>query len=136
MITKTVKYIDFDGNEQEDTFQFNMNAAEFVKLDASQKGGLIKSLQNLVEIQNNEEIYKILESLLLDTIGRKSQDGKRFIKTDPDTVALFTESNAMSEMIIEFLQNPDRLASFMEGLTAGIVQSPQAKKDHPVLKKV
>ncbi len=136
MITKTIKYVDFDGKEQEDSFQFNLTAAEIIRMDASHEGGLIAAMEKMMATSNVEKVYSILEKLLIDSVGCKSPDGKRFIKSDPDTVALFTESNAMSELIIEFLQTPDKIVEFVKGLTSSVSQSPQAISNHPTLQKV
>ncbi len=80
MLTKTIKYTDYNGVEREEKFLFNLSKAELMEMELGTTGGLAETIQNVVEAQDTPSIIKIFKDLILKAYGEKSADGKRFIK--------------------------------------------------------
>ena len=50
------KYEDFNGNEREDDFYFNLSKAELLEMELSEEGGMGKRLNNLIGSQDMKGI--------------------------------------------------------------------------------
>ena len=119
MITKTIKYTDYNGTEREEKFLFNLSKAEIMEMEMSIKGGLAETIQQVVEAQDTPEIIRIFKELILKAYGEKSVDGKRFIKVDDKGVPLslgFSQTEAYSELFMELSTNADEAAKFVNGI--------------------
>lgn len=112
MYVKPITYTDYDGVQHTDKFYFNISKAELIEMDASETGGLTKRLQEIVDANETADIFKRVKSIILKAYGRKSPDGKRFIKS-PEMSQEFEQTEAYSELIIEFMQNPKSFEEFM-----------------------
>lgn len=119
MYAKKIKYTDFNGQEREQTFYFNLTEAELMEMESSVDGGLSEYGKRIIECKNVPEIMDLFKKLILITYGEKSADGNRFIKEDPVRGKLsleFMQTNAYSELYMEFLQNPDSAAEFFNNV--------------------
>ena len=112
MYVKPITYTDYDGVQHTDKFYFNISKAELIEMDASETGGLTKRLQEIVDANETADIFKRVKSMILKAYGRKSPDGKRFIKS-PEMSQEFEQTEAYSELIMEFMQNPKSFEEFM-----------------------
>lgn len=112
MYVKPITYTDYDGAQHTDKFYFNISKAELIEMDASETGGLTKRLQEIVDANETADIFKRVKSIILKAYGRKSPDGKRFIKS-PEMSQEFEQTEAYSELIMEFMQNPKSFEEFM-----------------------
>jgi hypothetical protein len=119
MYAKKIKYLDFNDVEREETFYFNLTETELVEMETSMEGGLSEYGKRIIESQNIPEVMALFKKLILITYGEKSADGKRFIKEDPvrGKLALeFQQTNAYSELYMEFINNPDSAAEFFNNV--------------------
>lgn len=112
MYVKPITYTDYDGVQHTDKFYFNISKAELIEMDASETGGLTKRLQEIVDANETADIFKRVKSIILKAYGRKSPDGKRFIKSH-EMSQEFEQTEAYSELIMEFMQNPKSFEEFM-----------------------
>lgn len=112
MYVKPITYTDYDGVQHTENFYFNISKAELIEMDANETGGLAKSLQEMVDTNEISSIFKRIKSIVLKAYGRKSTDGKRFIKS-PEMSLEFEQTEAYSELIIGFMQNPKSFEEFM-----------------------
>lgn len=117
MLKKTIKYKDLDGNDVEDDFYFNLNKAEIAELELSRKGGLEAYFKELVDAEDAGQIISIFKEVIGLSIGRRSADGKQFIKNQ-EIRDKFFQSDAYSSLFMEFLENPteEMGAAFMRGI--------------------
>lgn len=113
MYSKVIKYTDYNGVEREETFCFNLSRAELIKLSNSVPGGLASYLERITKTQDNVEMSKIFYELLEMSVGVKSDDGKRFIKSKEITES-FMQSEAYSELLMTFLNSDEEAADFMK----------------------
>jgi len=116
MLKKTIKYTDYEGVEREEDFYFNLSRAEIIEMEYSIKGGLTKRLEELSKTKEPSEILPIFKEMIAKSYGKKSPDGKRFIKSD-DFTAEFFQSEAYSELLVELFSEPEKAAAFLQGIT-------------------
>lgn len=113
MYTKSVKYVDFDGNERTEDVRFNFTQEELVRLNLSKEGGLEYYLNKLIQTRNVKEVAEILREVLLKAYGEKSPDGKRFDKSD-EIRNNFANSAMFSDIYMELANDPDKCAEFFK----------------------
>jgi len=127
MITKTIKYTDYNGVEREEKFLFNLTKAELMEMEMGTTGGLAETIQKIVETQDTPSIIKIFKDLLLKSYGEKSPDGKRFIKVNDDGKPLsvqFEQTQAYSELFMELATNSESAVEFIKGIIPSDINIP------------
>lgn len=130
MIKEPIKYTDYEGNEVTETFHFNLTKLEMVELEMDHgSNGLQSYVKKLMEESDGKTVYHLFKDILLSSVGKKSEDGRRFIKS-PEIKSDFENSPALSELIFAFLQEPDRAIRFMKGVLPSDIG--QAIKDEEV----
>lgn len=82
MLKKTITYTDFNGKEATEDFYFHMSKPELIELEVSHRGGLEEHVAAIVAAEDGKEIMAIIQDLIFTAYGKKSPDGKRFIKND------------------------------------------------------
>lgn len=115
MLKKTIKYKDFNGNEREEDFYFNLMQSEIAELELSTVGGFTESIQKIIQTQDGPEIIKQFKKIILKSYGEKSADGKRFIKSDELSEA-FSQTNAYSELFMELATDDEAASAFINGI--------------------
>ena len=119
MITKTIKYTDYNGAEREEKFLFNLSKDELMEMEMGTTGGLAEMITKIVETQDAPSIIKIFKDLILKAYGEKSADGKRFMKVDKDGTPLsigFSQTEAYSQLFMELATDADAAAKFIQGI--------------------
>ena len=119
MYKKSIKYVDYDGNEREEDFYFNINKAELAEMELSTSGGLEKMITRIINEKDNREIVKLFKQLITMSYGKKSDDGRRFIKS-PELSKEFTETEAFSELFMELAGDADAAAAFVNGIVPSV----------------
>lgn len=127
MLKKTIKYVDYNGNEREEDFYFNFTEAEALELTFSEDGGLEAVVQKIVQEQNLPKIIEYFKKIILAAYGEKSADGKRFIKND-DVREAFSQTEAFSKMFIEFATDPVAAAAFVNGVVPKKIETASEEK--------
>ena len=115
MLKKTIKYTDYDGNEREEDFYFNLSKAEVTEMELSKEGGMSEYIKKISATQNGPELIKLFKEIIMKSYGEKSLDGKRFIKNKELTEA-FTQTEAYSELFVELASNADEAVKFINGI--------------------
>lgn len=115
MIKKTIKFVDFNGNEREEDFYFNLTKAEVMEMEMSVKGGLAEMIQRIIAAQDQPAIMSIFKDLITKAYGVKSPDGRRFMKSKEITDD-FVQTEAFSELYMELATNADAAANFVNGI--------------------
>ena len=129
MITKTIKYTDYNGVEREENFLFNLSKAELMEMEMGITGGLGESIKKIIAAQDTPSIIKIFKELLLKAYGEKSSDGKRFVKVDDNGVPLsraFSETEAYSILFMELATNVEEASKFIKGIIPKDIDLSQA----------
>lgn len=115
MISKSITYIDYNGNERTETHWFNMNDAEIMDMELSITGGMSKMIEQIIEAQDTPALMKVFKDLILKSYGVKSPDGKRFIKSDEITLE-FTQTEAYVKLYTTLANNTKEAIEFVNGI--------------------
>lgn len=130
MLKKTVKYVDYNGQEREEDCFFNLTRAEVTEMELGVDGGLTEMIQKIVKEKNGPAIVKIFKDLILKAYGIKSPDGRRFIKSK-EISEEFQQTEAYSIIFMELATEEKAGEAFVNGLVDGIDVSQEAKKALP-----
>lgn len=122
MLKKTIKYRDYDGNEREETFYFNLSKAEVAEMELSVDGGLVKQIEKIVEEQDGKRIIEMFKDIILKSYGEKSPDGKRFVKNQ-ELKDSFSQTEAYSELFMELATDAEAAAAFINGIVPTDIKS-------------
>lgn len=115
MFKKTMTYKDYNGEDVTRTFYFNISRAELIELEASSDGGVFTLIDQLTENRDIHRIVEIFKTLILKSIGRKSPDGERFIKSE-EIAQEFSQTEAFSDLFVELASDSDFAAEFVKGI--------------------
>lgn len=121
------KFLDFNGNEREEDFYFNLTEAEITKMELSTQGGLDAYIKKISEEQDHPKIIKLFDDLVCMSYGVKSADGKYFMK-DPEDLKKFKATTAYSDIYMELATDSDKAAEFVNGITPKEKVQPQDHK--------
>lgn len=130
MITKTIKYTDYNGNEREEKFLFHLTKAELMEMEMGTTGGLAETIQKIIETQDSPAIIKIFKDLVLKAYGEKSADGKRFMKINDAGVPLsigFSQTEAYSQLFMELATDADAASKFIKGIIPNDIDISKAE---------
>lgn len=122
MIKKTIKYVDFNGIEREEDYYFNLTKAEIAEMELSVDGGLAEKVKKIVAAKDMPTLVKIFKDLVLRSYGVKSDDGRRFIKSE-QLRNEFTQTEAYSELFMELSTNADAAVAFVNGIVPKDIES-------------
>jgi hypothetical protein len=148
MLKKTIKYVDFNGNEVIEDFYFNLTKAEVAEWEVNAStldsegnisGGMQQMLNDVVASGSGARIIAVFKEIIKKSIGVKSQDG-RFFNKSPHVYEEFEMSAAFSEFFLELLSDPDAAANFIKGimpvdLDSAVPPPIPAVRDPEALKK-
>ncbi len=115
MIKKTIKYVDFKGNEREEDFFFNLSKPELMEMELTTKGGMSDYLEKIVKAQSKEELIKWFKIIILKAYGEKSEDGRRFIKSDELSTA-FSQTGAYEQLYMELVTDEQKAGDFINAI--------------------
>lgn len=126
MYRKTITYTDYDGTSRTETFLFNFSKAELAELQLSTDGGLETYIKRIVDAQDTKALVKIFKDLLLKSYGVKSDDGRRFIKSEALSTE-FSQTEAYSEFFMELATDDKAAAEFINGIMPSDLQQELSK---------
>lgn len=125
MISKTITYPDFDGNERTETFYFHIMKSELVEIQSSVDGGFDKYLQRIIDTQDQNELLKFIKELILMSYGVRSEDGRGF-KKSKELSDSFSYTEAFSNLYMELISDEKEAEAFIKGVIPN-VEMPSAK---------
>lgn len=115
MLKERLKYVDFNDEEREEDFYFNLTTAEIAEMELSTKGGLAEMIQRIIDAKDTPSIIKIFKELILKAYGEKSDDGKRFIKSEEISNA-FAQTQAYSDLFMRLATDEEYATKFINGI--------------------
>lgn len=131
MLKKRIKYTDYDGNEREEDFYFNLSKAELVELELTTEGGLEQMIQKITDTRDMPKLIELFKRLILMSYGEKSENGKRFIKSKELSDA-FAQTEAYSELFMELATDDKAASEFVNGIVPqGLAEDERL--NHPAL---
>ena len=120
MLKETVTYTDYDGKERTEDLYFNLEKHELIDLAfdlpddiivADEETGEIKE-NHMVEKLGDRGIYKFIKDVIKKAYGVKSDDGRRFIKSDELTLE-FTQTPMYDSILTKLTSDNDAATKFI-----------------------
>lgn len=127
MLAKKISYMDYNGNQREDTFYFNLNKAEIMEMELGVVGGMTHLINMMIAQEDGPGLAKFYKDMILKAYGEKSLDGKRFIKNQELRDA-FEQTDAYSELYMELVTATEKASEFVRGIMPA--QTTQMTEDH------
>ncbi len=115
MLKKTIKYTDYNGNERQEDFYFNLNKAELTEMQLSVNGGLDAMLKTIIEANDQPTIMKVFKDLIMKSYGIKHIDGIQFEKSE-EISRRFTQTEAYNVLFMEICTDAKAAAAFVNGI--------------------
>lgn len=115
MLRKTIKYTDYNGNEREEDYLFNLSKAECMEMELSTNGGMEQMIKQIIAEKDNEKIVNLFKKIILKAYGIKSPDGKYFRKS-PEISADFASTEAYSVLFMELSTDADAASKFINAV--------------------
>lgn len=128
MLKKTVTYEDWDGNTRKEDLYFNLTMSELMEMELSTAGGMEKKLQKIIDAQDRETIVKTFKDIILKSYGEKSDDGKRFMKSEEISRA-FSETPAYDQIFVELITDETAASEFINGLVSNEMRKRMAEAE-------
>ena len=89
MTKETITYTDLNGVQRTEDFYFDLSKPEIVKMQASAKGGYDVQLKSIAASPNGALIMEFFENFIKTAYGEKSDDGRRFMKSEEISQRLY-----------------------------------------------
>lgn len=115
MLKKTITCEDYAGNTYTQDFWFNLNRAELTEMELSYEGGMIERMKAIINTAEATKVFPMIKDIVLRSYGVKSENNRRFIKSDELRDA-FEQTDAYNQLICEFFDNPDSFNNFLLGV--------------------
>lgn len=109
MHKEVIIYNDLNGVQRTEDFYFDLSKPEIVKMQASAKGGYDVQLRSIAASLDGAKIMDFFENFVSKAYGVKSEDGRRFMKSD-EISRSFMETPAY-EVLFEKLVTDDKYAA-------------------------
>lgn len=130
MLKKMITYKDFNGVERTEPFYFNLTNAEVAEMGAGLVG--TGSIEDYIERLSTEhdprKIIEIFKDLIQRSYGKKSDDGRRFMKSD-EILKEFTETEAYSVLFMELAGDAKAASEFFDGIIPELTPEQKAEVD-------
>lgn len=115
MLKKTVTYTDYNGVERTEDFYFNLTRSELMEMHLTTEGGMDEKITGIINAKSQPELEKLFKEILLKSYGKKSPDGRLFMKND-EIRAEFEASPVYDEMYMKLFTDENAAADFVNGV--------------------
>lgn len=125
MLKKTVNYEDFDGNKRTEDLYFNLTKLEATEFaldlpdeitdEVAKEGASAANMEaatRIVQKLGGKGIIDYIRKLVLKSYGIKSEDGKRFIKSEEISTE-FSQTMAFDNLMMELLTDDNAASNFI-----------------------
>lgn len=115
MLKKTITYTDYNDRSRTEDFWFNLSRTEILDMAIGKRRDLGKLLSDIITESDPTKFISLIEDLIQISYGRKSEDGKRFIKSE-ELTRDFTQTEAYSELLVDLALNADKAVEFVNAI--------------------
>ena len=115
MIKWPVTYTDYNGDVVNEDYYFNLNKAELIQMQFDANGTYAGFIQRIVDDRDYKSLGKEFRKIILDAYGKKSDDGRRFIKNQ-EMRDEFEQSEAYATIYYDLLSDEDKMTKFIQGI--------------------
>lgn len=131
MLKRQITYTDFNDETVTDTFYFNISKNELIELEVEYAGGFSALIERIIETTDPKRLVDEFKRLILLAYGVKSDDGKRFIKSD-ELRAEFETHAAYQTLFTEMATVEGAAEAFFKGVLPADMTTPQ-DQDKPTV---
>jgi hypothetical protein len=124
VLKKTFKYKNLiDESDVEEDFYFHLSPLDLAELEKRHEGGYQKYVESVSESDSFGTMFDVMRELIELSVGRRSGDGKRFLKS-PEITEDFVQSPANEQLFMEFLEGgAGKVVEFFNGvMPEGLVE--------------
>lgn len=127
MLKREIKYLDFDGNPQVEECWFHINKSEAFELQGDFDEDLQDMIKRIIAEKDMQSLLKLFKRIVLMAYGVRSEDGKRFIKSE-QLREEFSQTAAFDALYMELATSDNAAAEFIIGaLPKDMQESAQAE---------
>jgi hypothetical protein len=130
MLKLPITYTNFDGEEETDTFWFNITKSELIEFEVSYEGGFVNALNKIIESKDHKAIIAEFKKLILMAYGEKSADGKRFVKSE-ELCQEFVQTAAYDALFVKLSTDDEYAAEFINGVVPKDMVEAAQNQDKP-----
>ncbi len=133
MIKKTITYINLDGVEETSDLYFNLTKTELLDhLDLADQireiDAMIKGDAPLLRTDEMRLILSLLKKFIKLAYGVRSDDGKRFLKSD-ELWEHFRQTPEYDAFLFSMFEDPASLVGFLNGIMPADLMARAAEQD-------
>lgn len=132
MYKKTISFVDYNGNERNEDFYFNLNEAEITKMEMRTPGGLTAMMERIVQKLDGQQIIDTFEDLIRQAYGEKSADGREFVKS-PELTRKFMQTEAYNKLFMELCTDSNAASEFFNGIIPKKKENADQEVNTPTL---
>jgi hypothetical protein len=126
MLKRSITYEDYNGESLTEDFYFNLSKPELIELEVEFEGGFGRSLQNIIKAENTKALIHEFKRIILLAYGIKSEDGKRFIKSE-QLREEFVQTDAYAQLFMELATDDKAASDFLTAILPKDMQGDVAK---------
>lgn len=115
MLKRQITYVDYNDDKITDTFYFNLSKPELIKMEVSYEQGVRATIEKIIKTKDHKTLIELFQDLILLSYGIKSDDGKRFIKSN-QLKEEFSQTEAYNVLFMELATEADAGALFLKGI--------------------
>ncbi len=115
MLKKTFTFEDYNGVSRTETHYFNISEAELAEMELGTTGGFTTMLRRIIDAQDGPAIMRELKKIVMKSYGVKSDDGRRFIKSEQLSEE-FSQTEAYTQLYMSLISDADAAAEFVKGI--------------------
>lgn len=115
MLKKTITYTDYNGVRRTEDFYFNLTKSELIEWQYGNDEGFSDKIERIVNANDTSIIMSMFKDILLKSYGKKSEDGRRFIKS-PEISKEFEESPAYDDLFVSLSTDSEAAGKFISAL--------------------
>lgn len=124
MITRTVTYTDYDGNQRKEKIYFHLSEFEATEIALEMPDGVVEEVTegdvtttatHLVEKLGPKGVIDFIKKIVLKSYGVKTTDGRRFEKSEKLSKE-FSETPMFSALMIELMRDDNAASEFINGV--------------------
>ena len=129
MFSRKFEYTGYDGQPHADTYWFNLTEAELLKMELGRVGGIRNFMNKLLKEDRPSEIVDMFEKMILGSVGERSADGRRFIKSK-EIADDFYSTPAYSQLFVELVTDGKKLSAFIQHCIPAEMAAKLAQKEN------
>lgn len=115
MLKQTVEYEDFNGNRVAEDLYFNLSKHEVIDMETAENTSLSSRLHRIQQMKDAKAMFQELKDIVLKAYGIKSEDGRKFLKSDAIREE-FQNSAAFDEFLWQLFKDESTITHFINNI--------------------